>query len=40
LPPPGFAHTVDERASIDGHLSIINWITTIVQNADVYDGEQ
>jgi hypothetical protein len=36
----GNAHTVDERASIDGHLGIISWIATIVQNADAFTGEE
>lgn len=36
----GNAHTVDERASIDGHLGIQRWIATIVQNADAFRGEE
>ncbi|TYJ51654.1 hypothetical protein B9479_007759 [Cryptococcus floricola] len=34
------AHTVDERASIAGHLVMIDWIHAIVQNADAYTGEE
>lgn len=36
----GGVHTVDEKASIDAHLSIIEWIWAIVQNADAYSGTQ
>ncbi|KAH8918661.1 carboxypeptidase s precursor [Atractiella rhizophila] len=37
---PMNAHTVDESASIPSHLSIVKWIHSIVQNADLYDGEE
>ena len=36
----GNAHTVNEKTSIDAHLKIVEWIFTLVQNADAYDGEQ
>lgn len=36
----GGVHTVDEKASIDAHLSIIEWIWAIVQNADAYSGRE
>ncbi|WVQ71850.1 hypothetical protein IAR50_001392 [Cryptococcus sp. DSM 104548] len=34
------AHTVDEKASIEGYLRMIEWIHAIVQNADAYTGEE
>ncbi|CDZ98291.1 carboxypeptidase s [Phaffia rhodozyma] len=39
-PGGGNAHTVDEKAPIEGHLGIIRWIHTIIQNADAYNGPQ
>ncbi|WVQ78467.1 hypothetical protein IAT38_000553 [Cryptococcus sp. DSM 104549] len=36
----GNAHTVDEKGSIEGHLTIVKWIHAIVQNADAYTGKE
>ncbi|KAK4687749.1 Gly-Xaa carboxypeptidase, partial [Tremellales sp. Uapishka_1] len=35
-----FAHTVDERATIEAHLAIVQWVHAIIQNADEYTGEE
>ncbi|ORY29955.1 carboxypeptidase s precursor [Naematelia encephala] len=34
------AHTVDEKAKIENHYTIVQWIHAIVQNADAYQGEE
>lgn len=31
---------VDEKASITAHIKIIEWIHSIVQNADAYNGAE
>ncbi|OCF45385.1 Gly-Xaa carboxypeptidase [Kwoniella heveanensis CBS 569] len=36
----GGAHTVDEKASIEGHYQILRWVHAIIQTADAYTGEE
>jgi Gly-Xaa carboxypeptidase len=33
-------HTVDERTRVDAHWGIVDWVHGIIQNADVYAGEE
>jgi len=33
-------HTVDEKASIEGHFAILGWLHAVIQNADAYEGEE